>query len=455
MKFKKFSPLTGDLVREYDYASPGEVDQALSELHHSYRHWKNLTPAQRQQKLFPLIQRMTDKKSELAETMSYEMGKLYAEAAAEVEKCIKTIDVCLKMDLSFLSEAQAHSIYKESSIVTISLGVIYAIMPWNFPLWQAVRMMIPALLSGNVILLKHSEINPETGRLIEELFSGVCEHTLVLHRLASHEQTEKILSDDRVQGVSLTGSTRAGLTISSLAAKYLKKCVLELGGSDPYIVFSDADLAAAAKSIAKSRLQNTGQSCIAAKRCLVHRSVQNEFLELLKAEFARYDYGHGKDLKASLGSLADVKFKKSLQKQLQDLTANTQAELIFDKPHNQSEKSAFVNAQIYLLNENSDWLKDQEFFAPVLLVIPFQAIDEAIDIANSTSFGLGAGVFSKNLEFAKRQAAQIDAGQVAINDFIKSDVMLPFGGMKMSGLGRELGKNGFLEFTTTKVISNS
>ena len=455
MKFKKFSPLTGDLIREYEYASPDEVDQALSRLHQSFQQWRDFTPTQRQQKLFPLLQRLTEKKSLIAETMSTEMGKLYAESVAEVEKCIKTIDVCLKMDLSFLAKSKVHSIYKESSIIHVPLGVIYAIMPWNFPLWQAVRMMIPALLSGNVILLKHSEINPEMGRLIEEVFTGICEQTLVLHCLASHDLTEKILSDERIQGVSLTGSTRAGLVVSSLAAKYLKKCVLELGGSDPYIVYPDADLALAAKNIAKSRLQNTGQSCIAAKRCLVDKSVQEEFLERLKAEFSQYEYGYGKDLKASLGTLADVKFKKSLQTQLQDLKANTQAELIFDKAHNQNEKSAFVNAQIYLLKENSAWLKDQEFFAPVLVVIPFNSNEEAIKIANSTSFGLGAGIFSKNIEFAQQQASKIEAGQVAINDFIKSDVMLPFGGMKMSGLGRELGKNGYFEFTTTKVVSNS
>lgn len=455
MKFKKFSPLTGEIIQEYEYASGQEVDLALARLHKSFQQWRQLTPAQRQQNLLPLVQRLTEKKSIFAETISSEMGKLYSEALAEVEKSIKSIDVWLKMDLSFLSEFQVQSIYKNSNIATNPLGVIYAIMPWNFPLWQAVRMMIPALLSGNVILLKHAEINPEVGRLIEEVFSTSNEQTLVLHRLASHDLTEKILSDERVQGVSLTGSTRAGLTISSLAAKYLKKCVLELGGSDPYIVYPDADLALAAKTIAKSRLQNAGQSCIAAKRCLVHKSIQDEFLSLLKAEFFKYEYGHGHDLKASLASLADVKFKKYLLAQLQELKINTNAELIFDKPHQQNEKSAFVNAQIYFVAQNSSWFKDQEFFAPVLLVFSFNSAEEALQIANSTSYGLGAAVFSKNIEFARAQAAQIQAGQVAINDFIKSDVMLPFGGVKMSGLGRELGKNGFFEFTTTKVISKS
>ncbi len=454
MKFKKTSPLTGELVREYDYATFGEVDHALSELHHSFLQWKVLTFSDRQLILLPLVQRLIEMKVEIAETISLEMGKLFTEALSEVEKCIKAIDMWLKMDLSFLNETTVHAINKSSSIENAPLGVIYSIMPWNFPMWQAVRMIIPTLLSGNVILLKHSEINPEIGHLIQEVFVGLADYPLLLHRLASHENTEMILADKRIQGVSLTGSTKAGITIAKLAAQNLKKCVLELGGSDPYIVYADSDLALAAKIIAKSRLQNTGQSCIAAKRCLVHRSVQDPLLNLLKSEFSKYEFGSGRDLKASLGSLADVKFKAYLHQQLQDLILNTDAKLVFDKPHLQKEASAFVNAQIYLLEKNSDWLKDQEFFAPVLLVLPFDSNEESIQIANSTSYGLGAGVFSNNINFAKQQAAKIEAGQVAINDFIKSDVMLPFGGMKMSGLGRELGRNGFFEFTTTKVISN-
>lgn len=454
MKFKKFSPLTGDLVREYEFATQSEVDQALLDLHRSFLVWRTLSVSKRQQKISVLVQRLTEKKSLFAKMISTEMGKLLAEATGEVEKCIKTIDYCVKMDLSaLLTSVKIKSIYTESEISNEPLGVIYSIMPWNFPLWQAIRMIVPGLLAGNVILLKHSEINPEVGRLIEELFQDLFEAPLLKHRLAPHELTELILQDDRVGGVSITGSTRACLHIAAAAAKALKKCVLEGGGSDPYIVYKDADLALAAKAIAKSRLQNTGQSCIAAKRCLVHRSVQKEFLNLLKSEFEKYEFGTESDLKASLGPLADVRFKASLQAQLRGLRSQTKAELIFDKPHKQNEKSAFVNSQIYFLSENSKWLKDQEFFGPVLLVMPFESDEQALQIANSTIYGLGGGVFSSDISFAIKQAQQIHAGQIAINDFIKSDATLPFGGTKMSGLGRELGSNGFLEFTETKVVS--
>lgn len=445
MKFKKFSPQTGEFQQEYQYASPIEVDLALAELDASFQLWKKLKPSERQQYLLPVLTRLTERKMVFAETMSKQMGKLLVESVAEVEKCLQAIESCLKMDLSFLMTAKIHSIYKESEVSHQPLGVLYSIMPWNFPLWQAIRMIVPGLLSGNVILLKHSEVTPEIGELIEDLFSNLFEKQILKNCLASHDLTETILADERIQGVSITGSTKAGEVIAHLAAKYFKKAVLELGGSDPYIVFKDADLAKAAKAIAKSRLQNTGQSCIAAKRAVVDQSVLPDFLELLKFEFS----------KAQLGPLADVRFKEDLQKQIIELKKNSTADLVFEVAHRQSEKSAFVNSQIYLLKENAVWLKDQEFFAPVLLVIPFLTERQAIQIANSTVYGLGGGVFSENLCFAKQQAALIEAGQIAINDFVKSDVTLPFGGVKMSGQGRELSQQGFLEFTEMKVISYS
>ncbi len=455
MKFKKFSPLTGELIKEYDQATSDQVKDAIKVLSDGFGQWRKLAPAHRQQKLLPVVGRLTERKKQFAEMISTEMGKPFAESVAEVEKCIKSIDACLKMDLSFLLSTKVKTIYKESEISHEPLGVIYSVMPWNYPLWQAIRMIIPGLLSGNTILLKHSEICPEIGQLIEELFADLFTGPLLKHRLASHDMTDLILADERVQGVSITGSTKAGLSIASIATKYLKKFVLELGGSDPYIAFADADLESSAKLMAKSRLQNTGQSCIAGKRLLVHESIKDAFIEQLKLEFAKYAFGGPHDQKASLGPLADVRFKKSLAEQLRGLTQNTSAELVFSKKPQQGEKGAFVDSQIYLLKENSPWLKDQEFFAPILLVIPFRTPEEAIRIANSTIFGLGGGVFSKDVAFAKTIASQMEAGQVAINDFIKSDVSLPFGGVKMSGVGRELAQNGLTEFTEMKVVSFS
>lgn len=455
MKFKKFSPLNGELVKEYEYSSLENVSNTIAMLQQSFRNWKNLEVSKRQEILKPVAFRLRERKKLFAESISNEMAKPYAQSLAEVDKCIATIEACVQMDLSFLKPTTLNSVYQSSQILIEPLGVIYSIMPWNFPLWQSIRMILPGLLSGNVILLKHSEVTPEMGVLIEDLFSNLFESPVLKHHHIEHSNTDAILADSQVRGVSITGSTKAGLAIASIAAKYLKKYVLELGGSDPYLVFPNADLKLAAKIIAQSRLQNTGQSCIAGKRCLIHDTILAEMLELLKKEFANYSFGLPYESGVKLGPLADHRFKLALAEQIEKFQTATNAEKVFQLRAPVDSKAAFVDAEIYLLKENSDWLQAQEFFAPVLMLIPFKDEAEAIKIANSTVFGLGAAIFSQDLLQARRIASALEAGQVVINDFIKSDVSLPFGGIKMSGVGRELGRSGFLEFTEIKVISNS
>ncbi len=455
MEFKKFSPVTGELIKSYAYALPDQIEQALNQLHRTFANWRNKPWNERQNRLKPVLDRLKKRKILFAEMISNEIGKPFDQSIAEVEKCMTTIAGCLELDLSFLNSFVVKSVYAESEISYQPLGIIYSIMPWNFPLWQAIRMIMPGLLSGNVILLKHSEITPEMGNLIEELFQDLDDGPLLKNLFIEHELTERILSDQRVRGVSLTGSTEAGLKVSAVANKYLKKYVLELGGSDPYLILGDANLVESAKQVSQSRLQNTGQSCIAGKRCLVHESIKDEMIDRLKNEFSTYKFGAPYEPGIKLGPLADVKFKTALIKQLENFKAVTGAQKIYHHGFKGSGQGAFVEAEIYLLTTNHEWMRDQEFFAPVLTVIPFKNDDEAIKIANSTIYGLGAGIFSKDITRAKNMAEKIQAGQVVINDIIKSDLSLPFGGTKMSGIGRELGKNGFIEFTEMKVISKS
>ncbi|MBC7419332.1 MAG: aldehyde dehydrogenase family protein [Bdellovibrio sp.] len=455
MNFETINPANGERLGSYAVSTSVEVEQAIATLHFSFTQWRDLAYADRQNFLKKLADNLTAQQEMFATLMTNEMGKPIKESRAEVKKCIQAIKSYCERDLSLLEKKSVHTIYKQSDISHEPLGVIYAIMPWNFPLWQVVRMVVPALLSGNVVLLKHSQITVQTGNEFEKLFRDVWSQPLLFHRMIAHEQTEKVMQDPRVQGISLTGSTRAGISAASAAALSLKKYVLELGGSDAYIVLEDAPLAAAAKALAKGRLLNTGQSCICVKRCLVHSSKQNELIELLKKEFESFKFGNPLDDKTDLGSLAHPKFKEALKKQLLELTENTSAKNVYRKAHGQSEKSAFVDAEIYLLKENSPWLAEQEFFAPILLVIPFQTDEQAIEIANSSIFGLGGGVWSADLARAQKVASAMIAGQVAINDVIKSDVSLPFGGFKKSGVGREMGDAGLFEFTQTKVISSS
>lgn len=453
--WKSVDPITGTEKETFSHVSRSQIESTVSELHKSYKNWSKLKISDRQSVLKSFQIKLEAEKEIFAKLITEEMGKPIKEATAEVKKCIDTIGSYVAFDYSFLENQTVHSVYKESKIQHHPLGIIYGIMPWNFPLYQAVRMFVPPLLAGNVVLLKHSEVSPKMGQLIDRLFQGVWSEPIFHHILASPEDTETILSDARVNGVSLTGSVKAGFSVSQLAGKYLKKSVFELGGSDPCLILADADLKAAAQMVAKARLMNTGQSCICIKRCLVDRSILPQFLDLLKTEFAKYKFGNPFEKTTDLGPLAHPRFKVALKKQLEQLQKETGAEKIFSLPHGQGENGAYVDAEIYLLSKNSDWLKDQEFFGPILLVIPFSSNDEGVAIANATEFALGASLWSTNLETAKQVANQIFAGQVTINDMVKSDMTLPFGGFKASGLGRELGVDGFMEFTQTKVISYS
>lgn len=453
MSFSTVDLYSGQVKSNYDYVSEDLVLKSVNDLYDSYLTWKKKSTAERQDILIDLARRLNDKKDLLAQLITSEMGKPIKQSQLEVAKCITTVERACKDDLSFLNSRRTSSGSLKSEIQHEALGVIYAIMPWNFPIWQVIRMVIPALLSGNTVLLKHSEITPLIAQAIHELFDNIHEKPILINNYVSHDLTDYILKNPHIGGVSLTGSVAAGKVVYETAARYFKKVVLELGGSDPYLVLSDADLGMAAKKICKGRLLNNGQSCISAKRAIVHKSVLEPLMQLLKSEFSQYTIGDPADVKTEIGPLAHTRFKKSLKQQLEDLKKHTDATLIFSKPHQQSEKSAFVDTEIYLLTKNSDWLKDQEFFAPILLIIPFEADEEAVQIANSTDFALGAGVFSQNPERAQSVARALVAGQVVINDLIATDLSLPFGGFKSSGIGRELGRESYFEFTQTKVIS--
>lgn len=453
--WKTINPITGAEVDSYSYVNAEMIEKSVAELYQSYASWSGLSIAERQAALKKFHAALDYDKAAVAQLITDEMGKPIKESIAEVKKCLDLIAAYNAVDYSELEQQMVHSIYKQSHIQHKPLGIIYGIMPWNFPLYQAVRMFVPPLLAGNVILLKHSEVSPKMGKKIEQLFKNVYSSAIFHHLLISPDDTEKILGDLRVGGVSLTGSTRAGLSVSNLAGKYLKKSVFELGGSDPCLILADADLAKAAKMVAKARLMNSGQSCICIKRCLVDESILVLFLNLLKAEFSKFKFGNPNEPTTDIGPLAHPRFKVALAKQIEELKQNTTAQRIFSLPHGQGADSTFVNAEIYLLKENSDWLKNQEFFGPVLIVIPFSNLEHAAEIANSTQYALGASMWSTNIPAAQKFAEKIGAGQVTINDMVKSDMTLPFGGFKNSGLGRELGVHGLLEFTQSKVISYS
>ncbi len=449
--FSTTNPFTNQKIKDWSHSSTDQIETGIESLTAGFKTWKILTYQDRQKSLFQVLEQFEIKKEQIAQSITAQMGKPILQSRGEVQKTIETTRILCEMNLDFLKPTTASSSYRSSLIINEPLGVIVGIMPWNFPFWQTVRMIFPALLAGNTILLKSSEITPEIGHIVEECFRNAgLPHVILKHILFSHESTETILSNPHISGVSLTGSTQAGQTVGSLAGKYLKKAIFELGGSDPYIVMTDAVLSFAVKKIVQSRLSNCGQVCISAKRVLIHESQLSEFLTLCQKEMAKFKIGDPSDEKTLLGPLAHLKFKQKYNQQIHELSSYCEK---IEIKSDFDTQGVFVEPVILVFKENHQSLKTLEIFGPALIVITYSHLDQAIEIANSTVFGLGAAVFSQDVEKAQNVAAALIAGQVAINDLVKSDVHLPFGGFKMSGHGSELGEAGFFEFTQTKVIS--
>lgn len=442
---------TGQKIRNYQYAEESAVFKSLEKLHAGYNKWRQLPLKTRQQKMLDVVLIVEKDQDHLARVISEEMGKSIESAQAEVKKCIETSKYLCALDLHFLEPHMVKNTTYDHSVVSYeSLGVIVSILPWNFPAWQGFRAFFPNMLAGNAILLKHSEVTPTVGDMLQAYFEQAGLGDVFIHQLFSHESTEKLVSDSRVGGVSITGSVKAGQVIAGLCSKHFKKCLLELGGSDPSVIMPDADLEKTCKTISRSRLQNAGQVCISAKRALVHKDQLQQVIELFKASFTEI-----LESKPFLvGPLADARFKADYNTIVAKLKKNSQ--MVFEKDMNSlntNENQAFVNPCILVFDHNHEILKDTEVFGPCLIIIPYSTLDEAVQIANSTVFGLGASVYGKDEGACQKVASQLLAGQVSINDFVKSDIALPFGGYKMSGLGRESGHEGFFEFTQTRVIS--
>ncbi len=451
LSFSTINPYTNEKIKDWNYADQKAVLSSIEILYNHFLNWKTLSYSDRQKKLLRVVGQIEIYKEQISISITEQMGKPITQARAEVQKTIEGAKALCEMDLDFLNPKIINSIYSESQIINEPLGVIVGVMPWNFPLWQTMRMIFPALLSGNTVLLKHSEITPEIGDWVQLCFQkSDIGFEILNHQLFSHDLTEMILSDERIGGISLTGSTRAGKIVSEIAGRHLKKSIFELGGSDPYIVLPDANLKFAAKKIVQSRMNNCGQVCISAKRVLIHESQCSEFLGYLKSEMQKFEFGDPMIESTNLGPLAHSRFQMQYDEQIQEVEKHAEKFEIIEKLNS---IAAFVQPVIFVFKNNHDILKSLEIFGPALVVIPYKNEIQAIQIANSTIYGLGAAVFSPNIENAKKICDQLIAGQIAINDNIKSDVFLPFGGFKSSGFGRELGQVGFFEFTQSKVIS--
>lgn len=449
---QSINPYTGKILFQTEFYSEESVNQLISLSFEAFRQQQARSLKDRLQFILSFKESLQKEKKGLADLMTQEMGKPIQESLAEIEKCIVLCDYYIHQAPNGLSGRNVSSSGAiESRVEYQAIGPVLAIMPWNFPFWQVLRVAVPALIVGNSILLKHAPNVSLSALKMEELFlqAGAMKG-LFQTLLVSDVQVEKILADFRVKGVSLTGSEKAGRAVAAIAGRNLKKQVLELGGSDPFIVMPSADIKEAAYWARMSRLINNGQSCIAAKRFMIHEKVYDAFLAALKEELRLLKMGDPLDPTVHIGPLARFDLVSQLQVQVdQSVALGAVVEAQYTLP----EKHAMF-APITVLSGVGKGMPayDQELFGPVFSLFKVKSIEEAIVLANDSSFGLGASVWTREEREQRLCEEKLEAGSVFVNAMVRSDPSLPFGGIKNSGYGRELSEEGLREFCNVKTI---
>lgn len=448
MTFKSIYPYTQETISEYAADTAATLEKKLEQGHKAYRQLGQIPLLQRCEWMAQLAKLIKQQATEHATLITREMGKTLKEAKAEVLKCASTAEY-FALNMGRVLQPQIIPSDAQKSYVTYEpKGIILAIMPWNFPYWQVFRFAIPNVLAGNAGLLKHASNVSGCALAIEKLFleagfpEGAFQSVLV-----SSKNIEPLIADNRVQGVTLTGSTPAGMSVAGLAGKYIKKTVLELGGSDPFIVLKDADLEQAAATAIKARMQNAGQSCIAAKRWIVESAVVAPFTELVTSILQQMQQGDPFAESTQMGPMARPDLAEELSKQLQQ-TIQQGAKLVTGGKY---EGCNFTPTLLTGVQPGMTAF-DEETFGPLAAIITADDEQQAIQLANQTPFGLGASLWTKDTEKATRLATQIESGSVFINAMVRSDARLPFGGVKLSGYGRELSLEGAHEFLNIKTV---
>ena len=446
------NPATNERIATYEEDSTAEVEAALTRATDAFEQWRDVSLRERQELLVSAGEVLRDRKREWAELMTREMGKPISQAVAEVEKCAWLCDHYAEYASVYLADDH-HPSPPGTTVKTRydPLGPVLAVMPWNYPFWQVFRFAATSLTAGNVGLLKHASNVPGCAMAIEEIFreagypEGVFQSLLVPSDLV-----DDIVEDDRVRAATLTGSGPAGRAVASTAGATLKKTVLELGGSDPFVVLDDADLDAAAETGAWARNMNGGQSCIAAKRFIVHDAVYDEFLDRLVSEVDSLTVGDPMDEETDVGPQARQNLMAELHEQVEASVAAGATVLTGGEPLDRD--GAFYPPTI-LTDVPADCpAADEELFGPVAAVFRVGDEEAAIEQANDTRFGLGASIWTEDRERGERVAGRVDAGCTYINQYTKSDPRVPFGGVKDSGYGRELSEAGIKEFVNRKTV---
>ncbi|GAB4020997.1 NAD-dependent succinate-semialdehyde dehydrogenase [Spirosoma koreense] len=446
--FTSINPYTQQKLKTYRADSASAVERKLKQADRAFADWSALSIQERIAYLRKVGDYLTAHKQRYGELMTAEMGKTLKEAVAEVEKCAVTCAFYADHAEAFLADQPIETDAQKSFITHQPLGAVLAIMPWNFPFWQVMRFAIPGLIAGNVGLLKHASNVFGCALAIEEIFreSGLPEGTFQT-LLVGSPAVEGLLKDRRVKAVTLTGSGPAGASVASIAGSQIKKSVLELGGSDALVVLADADLEKAAEVAVKSRMQNAGQSCIAAKRFIVEKSVKKRFTERVLHHVELIEQGDPTDEATTMGPMARLNLADDIERQYRESVAKG-AKLLTG-----GQRSG-CNVQPILLDNVKPGMTafDEETFGPLAVIIEAKDEADAIRLANQSDFGLGSALWTQDLEKADRLARQIQAGSVFVNGLMRSDARVPFGGIKTSGFGRELSEAGIKEFVNVKTV---
>jgi succinate-semialdehyde dehydrogenase / glutarate-semialdehyde dehydrogenase len=445
------NPATGEILERVEETSAPQLERVLAGADAAFREWRAVPLAVRAQKMREVARALRAHAAAYARTMTLEMGKPIVQAEAEVEKCAVTCDYYADHAGSFLAEQPRETDASRSYVRFDPLGPVLAVMPWNFPFWQVFRFAAPALMAGNAAILKHASNVPRCALAIEEVFrTAGFPPGLFSTVLVGASAVASLIADPRVVAVTLTGSESAGRAVAEAAGRSLKKTVLELGGSDPFIVLADADLAAAARAAADARLINSGQSCIAAKRFIVVERVADHFLQGLFDEMRARRMGDPLDRATQVGPQARVELRDALHRQVEE--SRMRGATVVLGGEIPGGKGAFYPPTVLAAVEKGMPAFDEETFGPVAAVIRAKDESDAIGLANDSPFGLGASLWTRDRERAERLAAQIEAGTVFVNGVVKSDPRLPFGGIKRSGYGRELSEYGIREFVNVKSV---
>ena len=448
--FKSIFPYNQTTIAEYELMSDADIDKALRQSEKIFPQWSNKTFDERATVLKNVSKLLIERKESLAHLVTNEMGKVTKEAVAEIEKCALGCNYYAEHVEQFLVDEIIKTNYKKSFVAFQPIGAVLAIMPWNFPFWQVFRFAAPTLMAGNVALLKHAPNVCGCSLAIQQLFKDAgAEQGVFQSLIADVTITEKILQSNIVQAVSLTGSEKAGSSVAGIASAQIKKSVLELGGSDCFVL-ADADINKAAEVAIASRMQNAGQSCIAAKRFLVVENVLDEFTNAVKNEIKKLKQGDPFDASITTGPIARLDLAEKIHKQVKASVAKGAAIILGGEVDG-------CNYQPTLLQHVQQGMPafDEEIFGPVLSLIKVKDEAQAIEFANASRYGLGGNIWTKDLDKGVELAKQVNTGSVFINSMVKSEPALPFGGVKKSGYGRELSKHGIMEFVNVKTITVS